>query len=103
MKRRIQFSAAGFAFLVAALTLYRLPLYGQRLLALGMVANGDSDVITLDWQLNSLVSFLSDYRYLGPAQQPQLWLTINIGLYVFYVALVTLAAFWIAGRLARRG
>ena len=102
MKRRIQFSTAGFALLIAVLTAYRLPLYGQRLLAPGMDmdTNGASDVITLGWQLNSLVGFLSDYQYLGPAQQPQLWLAINIGLYIFYVALVTLAVYWITGRLA---
>ena len=102
MRRRIQFSAAGFALLIAVLTAYRLPLYGQRLMPLAMNAGENGDAITLDWQLNSLVGFLSDYQYLGPAQQPQLWLAINIALYVFYVALATLAVYWIAGRVAGR-
>ena len=102
MKRRIQFSAAGFALLIAVFTVYRLPLYGQRLMPLAMHAEENGDAITLDWQLNSLVGFLSDYQYLGPAQQPQLWLAINIGLYVCYVALISLVVYWIAGRLAGR-
>ena len=86
MKRPYRF-AASFALAVAIVSF--LPLYVERTLTHVMFAHG-TGTIEWGWRRCSLSEFWSVRHYMGPEQEPALWLAVNVALAVTYALLITL-------------
>lgn len=85
MKRPLRFL---IVFVVGALTVPFLPLYVERTMLRSYRMDRRSDLIEWGWQLCTLSTYWSDYRYISRKQQPALWLGVNLTLAFTYALLI---------------
>lgn len=84
MKRTLRFS---IVFVAALAVVPFLPLYIERTMLRSWRVDRVGDVIEWGWQICTLESYWSKYRYFRPEQNPALWLGVNLAL-AFTYALV---------------
>lgn len=86
MKRPLRFA---LLFVPALLLVPFLPLYIKRTMIRSMVLGRAGDLVEWGWEISTLSSYWSNYRYYRPEQRPVLWLGVNLALAFAYALIIT--------------
>lgn len=81
MKRSLRLA---LVFITALVVVPFLPLYIERTMVRSWRVDRMGDVIEWGWQICTLKSYWSDYRYIRQEQNPAFWLGVNLALALTY-------------------
>jgi hypothetical protein len=79
-----------------------LPFYIERTMMRSWRVGHVGDVVEWGWELCTLKSYWSGYRYFRQEQQPALWLGVNLALAFTYALLISLGIDQVLARRKRR-
>jgi hypothetical protein len=78
-----------------------LPIYVRRSMTRSFRESG-GDLISWNWELESIPSFFENMRYLRPEESRYLYLALNLGLCLVYAGLLGFGV-WLVWQRATRG